>query len=118
LATFNHISDLKIDWDHLHQLSDDDPQFELELLNLFLQDALTHVSRIQEAIAHLNYAQIRASAHHLKGASSNVGLYQLADLADQMELQAERQVAGQQIRETNQSLQKRLEQLRHLVSTH
>ena len=33
---------LLIDWQHLHQLSESNPEFELELLQIFVEDAQFH----------------------------------------------------------------------------
>ncbi len=43
--------DLLIDWQHLHQLSESNPEFELELLQIFVEDAQFHLEATEAAIA-------------------------------------------------------------------
>ncbi len=94
--------DAVIDWQHLHQLSENNREFELELLEMFVADATEHiemaknafcVSYSSEAIASDNFEEIKRQAHHLKGSSANVGATtmhvaanQLEQLADQSDL--------------------------------
>ena len=44
VATDRNSPDLVIDWEHLHLLSDDNQEFEAELLQIFIQDC--HLSLI------------------------------------------------------------------------
>lgn len=96
-----------IDWEHLHQISGGDKEFELELLQLFFEDAQGHLEGLRRAIATQNLNQLEQAAHHIKGASANVGLQHLAETAGQIEQQARQQVYGTetQILEIEQSLQ-------------
>ena len=65
--------DLLIDWQHLHQISEDDPEFELELLQIFVEDAQSHLEATKAAIAANDFEFLAREAHHLKGSSANVG---------------------------------------------
>jgi len=80
----------QIEWDHLHELSDGDVDFEIELLQLFVEDSLGQVSALEAAIATQNATQVERVAHHLKGASANVGAKPISQLASEIEEQARR----------------------------
>jgi HPt (histidine-containing phosphotransfer) domain-containing protein len=89
IANFRQgFSDLQFDWDHLHQISDNNPEFELELLQLFVEDSYAHLAMLQSAIAEQNFQQIEQEAHHIKGASANVGATPMEAIASQLEQQA------------------------------
>lgn len=62
-----------LDFAYLNQLADDNPDFALELLQLFVIDSQFHLNVLQQAVATLDFEQIQHHAHHLKGASANVG---------------------------------------------
>lgn len=64
---------LEMDWELLHRLSDNDPEFELELLQLFGQTAHTYLEIIRGAIASQAFEEIIKEAHKLKGSSGNIG---------------------------------------------
>lgn len=84
---------LAIDWEHLHQISDGNAAFERELLEIFVEDTEQHLAAAQNAIsawrnegtAQQNKAQLAQIAHHVKGSSANVGLYQMQKVALQLE---------------------------------
>jgi CheY-like chemotaxis protein len=80
-----------LDLNHLHMLSDNSAEFELELLQLFIEDSWAHLVLLQEAIATHNLHQLEQIAHHLKGASANVGAKVMQAAADRLEVQAQRQ---------------------------
>ncbi|MEH2405349.1 ATP-binding protein [Nostoc sp.] len=65
--------DLLIDWERLHQLSENNPEFELELLQLFVEDIQPRLEIIKIAIATENFEQLAREIHQIKGASANVG---------------------------------------------
>lgn len=76
-----------LDWSYLHTLSDSDHDFEMTLLDLFLQDCREQLNLLQEAIAQSDIKQIEKIAHYLKGASANVGALCMAHYAHQIEEQ-------------------------------
>lgn len=76
-----------LDLEQLHRLSDHTPEFELELLKLFLEDSAVHLKAIQQAISGGDFQQIQQSAHHLKGASASVGATIVHTLAEHLETQ-------------------------------
>jgi histidine phosphotransfer protein HptB len=77
-----------INLEYLHQISDGDEEFELELLNLFVEDAVTHLDAAKLAIAATDYHNLEREAHHLKGSSGNVGAEQMHAIASALEQQA------------------------------
>lgn len=81
---------MHIDWKSLQRLSDGNPSFELELLKIFLQDSYEHLDLLARAIADNQFEEIEHIAHHLKGASANVGAFVMRDAANELERQARR----------------------------
>ncbi|KZL51093.1 ATPase [Nodularia spumigena CENA596] len=76
---------LGIDWEHLHQLSENNTEFELELLQIFVEDSQLHLEATKAAIASRNFQQLAREAHHLKGASANVGAISMQQAAERLE---------------------------------
>jgi PAS domain S-box-containing protein len=66
-------NELLINWEHLHQISENNTEFELELLQIFLEDSLSHLETTKIAVASHNLEQLSRLTHQLKGASANVG---------------------------------------------
>lgn len=81
---------ISFDWNQLHQLAGGDKDFEVELLDMFINDAESSVMQLSEAISTSNLAVVEDIAHYIKGASANVGALALSSVAAQLELQAKR----------------------------
>jgi CheY-like chemotaxis protein len=81
----------EIDWNHLHQISDGSKEFELELLQAFVEDTQIHLKNIEDAIATQNLNKLEQAAHHIKGASANVGLIKMQAAAGKLEQQSRHQ---------------------------
>ncbi|GAC1478441.1 MAG: hypothetical protein NVS2B14_19590 [Chamaesiphon sp.] len=79
---------LDLDWEHLHQLSEDNTEFELELLQMFVEDVPTHLQAAEVAIANNDFQQLEREAHHLKGSSANVGATVMRVSAEKLEQMA------------------------------
>ncbi len=89
--------DLAIDWEHLHHISGNDQEFELNLLRICVEDIKPRLERIcvedikprleiiKVAIASHDFGQIVREAHHLKGASANIGATAMYIAADKLE---------------------------------
>ncbi|QLE43651.1 response regulator [Nostoc sp. C052] len=84
-TTNNGTDNLAIDWEQLHQISGNDQEFELNLLQLCVEDIKPRLEVIKIAIAHNNFEQIAREAHHLKGASANIGATAMYLAADKLE---------------------------------
>jgi CheY-like chemotaxis protein len=96
-----------INWKHLHQISDGSREFELELLQIFVEDSHTHLQTLKGAIANQDVWQAEQAAHHIKGASANVGAKLMQSAAEQLEEQARQkqlQAPEQFLAEIEQSL--------------
>lgn len=81
------ISQLKshVDIDRLSQLADRNWEFAQELLQLYLEDTQIQIQELQEAIEQAKRGLVTQLAHHLKGASANIGAYQIEQLVTQIE---------------------------------
>ncbi len=82
---------IDIDWEQLHQVSEDDPEFELELLTMLAEDVKIHIEDLRQAVIDGDAQTIANEAHYIKGASANVGVRSVATLAKQLEQLAREQ---------------------------
>ncbi len=82
---------LMLDWEHLHQLSEGNSEFELELLQMFVEDAQPQLETLAVAIAAKDVQQAMWVAHYLKGASGNVGATGMYLSAEKLEQLARQQ---------------------------
>ncbi|MBD2242935.1 GAF domain-containing protein [Nostoc sp. FACHB-888] len=76
---------LAIDWEHLHRVSGNDIEFELNLLQVCVEDVKPRLEIIKAAIAVDDFGQIVRETHHLKGASANIGATAMYLAADKLE---------------------------------
>ena len=76
---------LKIDWERLSQISDDDQEFQLELLNMLAADITEQIVIIGKAIDQKSSKELQELGHYLKGATANVGVESIASIARQIE---------------------------------
>jgi HPt (histidine-containing phosphotransfer) domain-containing protein len=83
---------IDIDWKQLHQVSEDDPEFELELLTMLAEDVKIHIEDLRQAVVDRDAEAIAHEAHYIKGASANVGIVKMTDIAKQIELLAREQL--------------------------
>jgi histidine phosphotransfer protein HptB len=74
-----------IDLVYLQQLSEGDTEFEIDLLEVYLEDCKLHLETIKTAIADLDYPTLSAEFHQLKGASGMVGALNLQELFRELE---------------------------------
>lgn len=70
-----------IDWERLHQVSGEDAEFEIELLEAFVESADEYMEAIECAIAQNDSQTLGRFAHQLKGASGNVGVPAMMEIA-------------------------------------
>jgi HPt (histidine-containing phosphotransfer) domain-containing protein len=82
---------IDIDWERLHQISEDDTEFELELLTMLAEDVKLHIEDLRQAVTNGDAEAIAHEAHYIKGASANVGVRRIAALAKQLEQLAREQ---------------------------
>ncbi len=81
----NQQSNCPIDLELLNEISLGDIAFEIEVLQVYVEDIMPRIDKAREAIANNDYEQIMSANHHIKGASSNVGAWQMLSLAVQLE---------------------------------
>ena len=84
-------SDIYIDWDRLHEVSGDDLEFELELLDSFMDSAREYVAGAETAIIEGDLETFSRLIHQIKGASGNVGIPDMMKLAGTLNEQVKRQ---------------------------
>jgi HPt (histidine-containing phosphotransfer) domain-containing protein len=82
---------LEIDWERLSQISDDDREFQLELLEMLATDITEQLVLIKSAIELQDGQQIQAIGHYLKGATANVGVNSITSIARQLETSGQSQ---------------------------
>ncbi|ELS33994.1 Hpt domain protein [Pseudanabaena biceps PCC 7429] len=82
-----------IDLAHLHQISEGDIEFEIDVLRVYIEDISQRIESIRKAIANDDLPKVMGAAHHIKGASGNVGALQIQSLAIQLEKLGEDQGA-------------------------
>ncbi|MEH2358334.1 response regulator [Nostoc sp.] len=77
--------DLPIDWERLHQLSENNLEFELELLQIFVEDIEPRLEVVKIAIAAYDFQELALQAHQIKGASANMGATTMQMAAEKLE---------------------------------
>ncbi len=82
---------IDIDWERLHQISEGDTEFELELLTMLAEDVKLHIEDLRQSVTNGDAKAIAHEAHYIKGASANVGARRLATLAKELEQLAREQ---------------------------
>lgn len=66
--------------------SDDGSDLIIELIDLYLQDAPQQILAIGKASASAGWAQLKRSAHNLKGSSSTLGVRHVAEICENLEV--------------------------------
>ncbi|NEQ30048.1 MAG: Hpt domain-containing protein [Leptolyngbya sp. SIO4C5] len=105
-----------IDLEQLQQISGNDPEFEQELLQLFVEDAIAQTEILATAIAQQNGRDIEETAHHIKGSSANVGAVSISQTAAQIEQIAYQQDVAQQ-QSLLATLKQALSEVRHYLDS-
>jgi HPt (histidine-containing phosphotransfer) domain-containing protein len=62
-----------------------EPDFVVELIDLYLEEAPRFFNSIREGLANHDWLSARRAAHSLRGSSSNLGILQLALIAGALE---------------------------------
>ncbi len=90
-VTMQLLTSMGMDWQRLHDLSGGMGEFEQELLAIFVDDTQSHVEAMQRAIVAQDVTSLATEAHHIKGASANVGAVPMQKIALSLEQQAHQQ---------------------------
>ncbi|WP_228062056.1 PAS domain-containing hybrid sensor histidine kinase/response regulator [Coleofasciculus sp. LEGE 07081] len=77
--------DCPIDLERLSQLFKNKPDYQQKFLTIFIKEAQNRINGIREAIATEDFASIQQQAHRLKGSSANAGVWQMPEMAQQLE---------------------------------
>jgi PAS domain S-box-containing protein len=77
-----------VDRDRLHELSRGDAEFQIELLQAFVDDAQIYLQDAKVALKAVDCETIIRRAHQLKGGSATVAIRLMPDLAAKLESQA------------------------------
>lgn len=81
----------EIDWERLHEISGNSEEFEMELLQIFVEDMEIHIKEFKDAIATNNFQMVERKGHHIKGASANMGATTMYKAAGKLEDMARHQ---------------------------
>jgi HPt (histidine-containing phosphotransfer) domain-containing protein len=63
----------------------EEPELFVELVDLFVTDAKSHIAALQRALEHNDLRALERTAHTLKSSCANVGAVAMADLCFQLE---------------------------------
>jgi CheY-like chemotaxis protein len=83
------LDEVPVNLERLDELSRGDTEFQEELLQIFVEDALTYLEELKLALSAKDYLTVARRAHQLKGASATVAIRWMPDLAARLESQAE-----------------------------
>uniref|UniRef100_A0A7C3VKG1 Hpt domain-containing protein n=1 Tax=Planktothricoides sp. SpSt-374 TaxID=2282167 RepID=A0A7C3VKG1_9CYAN len=76
------------DPERLADICDGDVQFENEVVQMFLEDAISHFEAALLAVKAGDFQRLGREAHYLKGASANMGAHALEAIALDLEIQS------------------------------
>jgi len=106
-----------VDLTYLNDISDNNKEFEREMIDLFIQQAPAELENIEEAIRESNHAVIKEVAHKLKSSYSMLGV-QDDGLVQQLEYQGAKRLSMDEIRSSYEKLllvtQKVIKELRNV----
>ncbi len=77
-----------IDWNYLHNLSNGNEAFELELLKTLSETLPNHLKALELAICEHDCRTVELEAHYIKGSSANMGAIAIQAPAAQLESKA------------------------------
>ena len=88
-----------VNLERLHQISLDDDDFLLELVQTYLEDAAEQCQALDQAAASENAVLLAERAHRIKGSASNVGAESLTRLSAELETAARNGQAHEELRQ-------------------
>jgi PAS domain S-box-containing protein len=81
-----------VNLERFNQLTGEDPEFQRELLQVFVQDAPKSIQRLKAGLrSPFNFKAIEENAHQLKGASAMTAIERMPEIAQQIETKARKQ---------------------------
>ena len=84
-----HLDQVPVDLERLSELTMGDTEFQRELLQVFIEDAVVYLEELKSTLATGDCVTLSRRAHQLKGSSATVAIYKIAEIAAQIERQAE-----------------------------
>ena len=75
------VRDIVFDYENFLVRVGRDVELAQEILEVYLQDAPTQITSLEQALKDVNFSLIHRHAHTLKGASDNISAYALRDIA-------------------------------------
>lgn len=101
-----HANPQRVNMDRLRQVSLDDDEFLLELLETYLEDAVQQRQDLAAAASEQDSQLLAQRAHRIKGGASNLGAESLAQLCAELERSAK---LGQTPPELSHAVQSEME---------
>jgi PAS domain S-box-containing protein len=90
-----HLDEVPVNLERLTELSRGDTEFQRELLQVFVEDALIYLEDLKNALAAGDCVTLAHRAHQIKGSSATVAIHNMPEYAARLERQAqENQLSG------------------------
>jgi CheY-like chemotaxis protein/HPt (histidine-containing phosphotransfer) domain-containing protein len=83
-----------VDMKRIQELTEGDPEFELDLIQSFLSDIRDRLTELESALRDKNSEEVKRQTHTIKGSSANAGAIGLQEIARRMELIDAAEVPG------------------------
>ncbi len=83
-----NIDEVPLNLEHLDDLARGDVEFKQELLQVFMEDAVTYLAEIKLALSAEDSIAVARRAHQLKGSSATLAIYKMPELSAELESQA------------------------------
>jgi len=95
-SSLSHVrADAPVDWDHIVAVSDGDPEFARELVQLFIDSGDASLREIREALDRGDLVAMGSAAHSFKGSSANIHANSAGAAAGRLEAAARAGDVGQ-----------------------
>jgi PAS domain S-box-containing protein len=107
----NHMNETPLDLERLNALSRGKVTFQQRLVQMFVENAQPGLQKMRHALQANDFVTVEQQAHRIKGASANVGVRLMPDVAAQLERQA-REKTWEGATERLESLEKQLERVK------
>ncbi|MBW4547130.1 MAG: PAS domain-containing protein [Symplocastrum torsivum CPER-KK1] len=83
-----NVDEVPLNLEHLDDLARGDVEFKQELLQVFMEDAVTYLAEIKLALSAEDSVAVARRAHQLKGSSATLAIYKMPELSAELESQA------------------------------
>jgi CheY-like chemotaxis protein len=83
-----HIDEVPLNLEQLDELARGDVEFKQELLQVFMEDAVTYLAEIKLALSAEDSVAVARRAHQLKGSSATLAIHKMPELSAELESQA------------------------------